>query len=82
MTDSGGVQKEAYMLGRPCITLREETEWPETLEGGWNCLAGNDRDLILNALVRPEPVIPQETPFGDGHAGEKMVEVIREYLGH
>ena len=82
MTDSGGVQKEAYMLGRPCITLREETEWPETLEGGWNYLAGNDRDLILKALVRPEPIIPQETPFGDGHSGEKIAELIREYLGH
>jgi len=76
LTDSGGVQKEAYFLGVPCITLREETEWVETLQGGWNMLVGTDPQAIGQALLLDPPKIPQRNVFGDGHAAEKMVALL------
>jgi UDP-N-acetylglucosamine 2-epimerase len=74
LTDSGGVQKEAYWLGVPCVTLRDETEWPETLQGGWNVLTGIDPAAIGRAALRPVPSSTRDQGFGDGKAGEHIVE--------
>lgn len=76
LTDSGGVQKEAYLIGVPCITLREETEWEETLVEGWNQLAGADPDAILSAVSRPIPVEPRPPLFGDGKASQHIVSIL------
>ena len=76
LTDSGGVQKEAYFLRVPCVTLRDETEWPETLAGGWNELAGADPARILASARRDVPAGDPPDVFGDGHAAEKMVAAL------
>ena len=75
LTDSGGVQKEAYLAGVPCITLRDSTEWVETIASGWNVLVDLDRDAVLAALDR---VMPAERPelYGDGHAAERVVAAL------
>lgn len=72
VTDSGGVQKEAFLLGVPCVTVREETEWPETIETGWNILAGSDPQAIVTAIHRPKPVAPNTKPFGCGDAAWRI----------
>lgn len=95
MTDSGGIQKEAFILGTPCITLRRETEWIETVERGWNILVGVDANQILLAInsiadwKRPAPPFPSQSPvphggshpFGDGHAAKAIARCLAECFG-
>lgn len=71
-TDSGGVQKEAFLLGVPCITLREETEWIETVQAGWNTLVGTHCRDMLDAMHRPKPQVPERNPFGEGDAAIRI----------
>ncbi len=78
-TDSGGVQREAYLWGVPCITMREETEWIETVATGWNTLVGVDRDLFVAALARPRPAT-RPPIFGDGHAAERIAALTVAHL--
>lgn len=80
VTDSGGLQKEAFLLGTPCTTIRPETEWVETLEGGWNVL-DNDLTQLRDVAVRAAPAGEKGTPYGDGHAAEKVTAVLRERMG-
>ncbi len=77
MTDSGGVQKEAYFFATPCITLRGETEWVETVESGWNRITGADTKRIITAYKNLSVPSAQEKLYGDGHASEKIVELLR-----
>jgi UDP-N-acetylglucosamine 2-epimerase (non-hydrolysing) len=79
LTDSGGVQEEACILGVPCVTLRYNTERPETLEVGANSLAGTDpAEIVKKAGLMLNKDRGWENPFGDGKAGEKIVKVLRE----
>jgi UDP-GlcNAc3NAcA epimerase len=78
-TDSGGVQREAYLWGVPCITMREETEWIETVSTGWNTLVGVDAEKFRDALAKP---LPSARPpiFGDGRAAERIAELTVAHL--
>ena len=78
LTDSGGVQKEAYLLGVPCVTLRDTTEWVETVDAGWNVLVDLDRDAALAALDRRPPAERPEL-YGGGHAAERVRDVVSAY---
>lgn len=77
LTDSGGVQKEAYFYGVPCITLREETEWVETVQSGWNKTVGSDMHKILNAVNSLDKLPePNSGVYGNGHAAEKILSYL------
>ncbi|HMN62570.1 MAG TPA: UDP-N-acetylglucosamine 2-epimerase (non-hydrolyzing) [Anaerolinea sp.] len=75
-TDSGGVQREAYFLGVPCITLRDETEWVETVEVGWNRLVGVEPEVVRQAWASFQPPAARPPIFGDGTASRKIVEIL------
>jgi UDP-N-acetylglucosamine 2-epimerase len=79
-TDSGGVQREAYLWGVRCVTLREETEWIDTVEAGWNSIVGVDPDAFDRALNRP---LPEQRPmiFGDGNAAGRIAQIVAESVG-
>ncbi|MFQ5410669.1 MAG: UDP-N-acetylglucosamine 2-epimerase, partial [Phycisphaerae bacterium] len=79
LTDSGGVQKEACFHRIPCITLREETEWVETIESGWNVLVGTDKNRILHEIVRPlsKPTdVLEDESLCDGRAAQRIAALI------
>jgi UDP-N-acetylglucosamine 2-epimerase len=82
LTDSGGVRREAYSLSIPCVTLRTESEWPETLDTGWDVLAGSDVEAIVTAATRPRPDTPPPPLFGDGHAADRIVEILKHDPPH
>ena len=79
-TDSGGLQKEALYLGTPCTTLRDETEWVETVECGWNVLTGADPTRIRESLDHRPPTETPPTLYGAGRAGEEIADVIAAWL--
>jgi UDP-GlcNAc3NAcA epimerase len=80
LTDSGGVQKEAFFFKIPCITLREETEWVGTVEAGWNVLAGYKSERITQAVRLAQPGSDRRDLYGDGHAAEQIVKLLDDFF--
>jgi UDP-GlcNAc3NAcA epimerase len=78
LTDSGGLQKEAYWLGVPCITLRAETEWVETVEAGWNLLTGANCDRVIQAVRSFAPPVERPALYGDGKVAAKCVALMEQ----
>jgi len=78
LTDSGGMQKESLYFKTPCLTLREETEWKETIEAGLNVLVGSNKNLIVdNAIKHHKARIPSNFfPYGKGNTADKIVKII------
>jgi UDP-GlcNAc3NAcA epimerase len=79
LTDSGGIQKEAYLMGVRCITMREETEWVETVTAGWNCLSGANRSKIMGCFHDFHPAKERPEIYGNGHAADKIIEILKSY---
>lgn len=80
VTDSGGIQKEAYIMQVPCITARDTTEWVETIKDGWNVLVGTDTDRLSHEINHFRPTGRQAAPFGDGKACARISSVLEEFL--
>lgn len=80
LTDSGGLQKEAFFLGVPCITLRESTEWRETVENGWNILVGTNKGKIKEAIKNFSPNLERKSHYGDGRASEKICDLLEKHV--
>lgn len=80
VTDSGGVQREAFFARKPCVTVLDFVVWPETMKDGCNKLAKPDREDILDKLNARVVFDPAYQPFGDGHSAEKIVDIIRDFL--
>jgi UDP-N-acetylglucosamine 2-epimerase len=79
LTDSGGMQKESYFFSVPCLTLRPETEWVETVESGWNLLVGVEPERLLAGLRHKFPSIDQRLEvFGTGHSADMIVQILGE----
>jgi len=76
VTDSGGIQKEAYMLKVPCITLRQNTEWVETVETGWNVLAGTSKERLLNMIHKQKEDLPHPDLYGRD-AAKKIADQLK-----
>jgi UDP-GlcNAc3NAcA epimerase len=81
LTDSGGIQKEAYWLGVPCVTLREETEWVETVQAGWNILTGAKTASIIQAVASFNPPAAQPQLYGDGHSAALILKILTAACG-
>jgi len=79
-TDFDGIQKEAYMLGVPCVTMRENAEWVETVEDGWIVLVGADYEEIVDAIRGFEGAGVRSGVFGEGDASERVCEVLKEHV--
>ena len=78
LTDSGGVQKEAFFFQKPCITMRDTTEWVELVTSGWNTLTGADTEKIISAIHGIYTPVDYPQLYGDGHTAEKIIEVLQE----
>jgi UDP-GlcNAc3NAcA epimerase len=76
LTDSGGVQKEAYFHHTPCITMRDETEWIETISAGWNTIVGTDTARILHAIQHPKQPQNEITEYGCGKAAANIIQIL------